>query len=335
MRFNERLEKFKPYTTIEGDYRIWLNRNESPYDLPKSLKEEILEEFRKLPFNRYPHITADPLRERIASFLGLDISNVVVGNGTDGLMPYLIKIFDGGHVVVSSPTFPMYKFYAELEGVPVVDVPLGDDFSLGDLEKAARGARLVFICSPNNPTGNVFERERIVKVLETGVPVVLDEAYVEFSEHGSNIDLIYDFDNLIVLRTFSKAFGLAGIRVGYAVAHESVVDHVLRIMSPFSMNLLSMKIAEKLLEHQDLVEENVRTIVSERERIFQELREYAYPSQTNFLLIRLDIFDFLLEKGIVVRKLDGKLKGMVRVTVGKRWENDEFLSAVRDFLGDL
>jgi len=332
MRFDPRLEGFQPYRTIQGNYRIWLNRNESPYDLPKELKEEILEEFRKLSFNRYPHITADPLRQKIADSLDLKLSNVVVGNGTDGLMPYLIKIFDGDHVVISSPTFPMYRFYAELEGLPVVDVPLKEDFSLGDVEAVAANARVVFICSPNNPTGNVFEREKILKVLETGTPVVLDEAYVEFSRYGSNLDLVNDFENLIVLRTFSKAFGLAGVRVGYAVAHESVVDRLLRIMSPFSMNLLSMKIAEKLLENRELVEENIRTIVLERERLFYELEDYTYPSETNFLLVRLDLFDFLLQRGIVVRKLGGRLEGMVRITVGKERENDELLIAIKDYL---
>ncbi len=334
MRFNPLVEKFKSYTTVKGSYGIWLNKNENPFDLPPEFKWKVLKELEKIPFNRYPHITADPLREKLAVFLGVNIDNVVVGNGSDDLIPYIIKIFDGDHIVISSPTFEMYSFYAALEGIEVVDVPLDERFNLGNIEDHVEGARVVFICSPNSPTGNVHSREKIISILETGVPVVLDEAYVEFCG-SSNMDLLQRFNNLIILRTLSKAFGLAGIRVGYAVASEEIINRILRIKSPFSMNALSMKIAEMMLENYEIVEDRVRFIVAERERLWKRFADVAFPSEANFLLFRADAYEFLLNRGIVVRQLSGRLKGMIRVTIGSKEENDEFIRAFEEYLDGI
>lgn len=331
MRISEAVKDFEPYRVLEGDYRIWLDKNENPFDLPEEIKKEIFEELRKLSFNRYPHITADPLRERIAEFLGFEKKNVIVGNGSDELINLILKLFEGEHMVISSPTFGMYSFFAKLEGVKLADVPLDEQFKLRNVEEYAENARAIFICSPNNPTGNTQERERIISVLETGTPVVLDEAYVEFAGE-SNVDLVNEYKNLIVLRTFSKAFGLAGIRIGYAVADEQIIDYLLRIKTPFNLNAVSTKIAELMLDHYDLVKQNINYIIKERERIYKEFRDYAYPSEANFLLMKLDAYEFLLERGIVVRRLGGRLKGNIRVTVGKREENDELIKALEEFI---
>lgn len=332
MRIRETIKAFKPYKVVEGNYRIWLDKNENPFDLPMEIKEEICEELRKLSFNRYPHITTDPLREKIAEFLGLKKENIILGNGSDELISLILKLFEGEHLVISSPTFGMYNFFAKLEGVKLVDVPLDEHFELGNIEEYAENAKAIFICSPNNPTGNTQKREKIISVLETGAPVVLDEAYIEFAGK-SNIDLINEYENLIVLRTFSKAFGLAGIRVGYALAHEQIIDYLLRIRTPFNMNAISAKIAELMLDHYDLVKQNINYIIKERERIYKEFKDYAYPSEANFLLMKLDAYEFLLERGIVVRKLDGRLKGHIRVTIGKKEENDKLIKALNEFLG--
>ncbi|HIP88483.1 MAG TPA: histidinol-phosphate transaminase [Thermococcus paralvinellae] len=336
MRIKEFVKTFRPYKVLEGNYRIWLDKNENPFDLPLEIKEEIFKELKKVPFNRYPHITSMPLREAIAEFYGVSPKNVAVGNGGDELLNYLTRIFDGNYVVTTPPTFAMYNFYARLNGIPVVEVPLKRGFII-DGEKIAEKAQkacVVFIASPNNPTGNVQPREEILKVLDTGVPVVIDEAYAEFSEK-SYIDLLDEYENLIILRTFSKAFGLAGIRAGYLLASESVVDALYRIKSPFSLNVLTMTAARVMLNHYDLVKQNINYIVKERERIYQEFKEYTYPSEANFLLMKLDAYEFLLERGIVVRKLDGLLKGHIRVTVGKKEENDELIKALKEFVENV
>jgi len=316
----------------EPDAKVRLDRNENPFDLPHGFKRELFGELFKVPLNRYPPAFPTGLEEKIAETLGLSQDNVLVANGSDELIGLVLKLFEGDHIVVSSPTFGMYSFFATVEGLNVVDVPLGENFELGDVEAYADGARAVFVCSPNNPTGNSQPRDRIIEVLETGAPVVLDEAYVEFARR-SNVDLVRDYDNLIVLRTFSKAFGLAGARLGYAVAGEETMEHLKKLRPPFSVNSFSLRMADFILDHLDYVRKVVRYIVMERERVHRALKEHAYPSEANFLLVRLDAHDFLMERGIAVRKLSGRLDGHIRVTIGRKEENDALIRALGEFTG--
>ena len=328
----EEIKAFQPYRVMEGDYRIWLDKNESPYDLPNWLKEEIFEELKELPWNRYPHITSMPLREAVADFYGVSPKNVAVGNGGDELISYLVRLFKGDYVITTPPTFGMYAFYARLNGIPVVEVPLREDFTMdGDaIAEKAEKAALISIASPNNPTGNLQPEEELMKVIETGKPLLLDEAYAEFA--GKSLwELVFEYPNLIVLRTFSKAFGIAGVRAGYMIADEQIVDALYRIKSPFSLSTITMAIAGTLLRHYEVVERKVRMIVEERERVRKALGEIAYPSDANFLLIKADAYDFLLGKGIVVRKLSGRLEGHIRATIGRRWENDALIKALEEF----
>jgi histidinol-phosphate aminotransferase len=321
----------KPTFSPEVPARIRLDRNENPFDLPVGLKKELMEELSKIPLNRYPSAYPGELEEKIAEFHGLEPENIMVANGSDELIGLILKVFAGDHIVISSPTFGIYGFFATLEGIKTVDVPLDENFQLGDVETFSENARAIFICSPNNPTGNIQPRERIIEVLETGAPVVLDEAYAEFAGE-SNIDLVRDYDNLIALRTFSKAFGLAGARIGYAVASEETMDYIRRVLPPFSVSSLSLKAAEFMLGHTDYVNHVIRYIVEERERLYHEFREYAYPSRANFLLMKLNAHDFLLERGIAVLKLSGRLEGHIRVTVGKKEENDALIENLREFV---
>ncbi|NJF24629.1 histidinol-phosphate transaminase [Thermococcus sp. Bubb.Bath] len=321
----------KPSFSPKVPARVRLDRNENPFDLPPGLKKELMGELSKIPLNRYPPAYPKELEEKIAEFHGLEPENVMVANGSDELIGLILKVFDGDHILISSPTFGMYGFFATLEGIETVDVPLEEDFRLGDIEAFSENARVIFICSPNNPTGNVQPRKRIIEVLETGVPVVLDEAYAEFAGE-SNTDLVKDYDNLIVLRTFSKAFGLAGARIGYAVASEETMDYLRRVLPPFSVSSLSLRAAEFMLGHTDYVNHVIRYIIDERERLYREFKEYAYPSRANFLLMRLDAHDFLLERGIAVLKLSGRLEGHIRVTVGKKEENDALIENLKEFI---
>ena len=333
---SELVKSFQPYRVVEGDYRIWLDKNESPFDLPAFIKEEAFDELRELPFNRYPSINSMPLREAVAEFYGLSPGNVAVGNGSDQLIEYLVKLFEGSYLITTPPTFGMYAFYARLEGVPLVEVPLERDFRVNGeaIAERAKNARVIFIASPNNPTGNLQPEEEIIRILETGKPVVVDEAYAEFAGK-SLLGLLDDYPNLIILRTFSKAYGLAGVRIGYMLASEAIVDALYRIYPPFPVGLPTMVIAEKALEHRDVMEKRVRYIVEERERMRKALGRLAYPSDANFILVNADAYGFLLERRIVVRRLSGRLEGHIRVTVGRRWENSAFLETMREWLEDV
>uniref|UniRef100_UPI0025DE05EF histidinol-phosphate transaminase n=1 Tax=Thermococcus sp. TaxID=35749 RepID=UPI0025DE05EF len=305
----ELVKSFQPYRVVEGNYRVWLDKNESPYDLPDWVKEEIFDELRGIGFNRYPHITSMPAREAIADFYGISPKNVAVGNGSDELISYLVRLFKGNYIVTTPPTFGMYGFYAKLNEIPLVEVPLRDDFTIDGeaIAKKSKNARAVFIASPNNPTGNLQPEEEIIEVLETGKPLVLDEAYAEFS--GRSLwKLIDEYENLIVLRTFSKAFGLAGVRAGYMLASEEVVDALYRVKSPFSVGIMTMTSMVVMLRHTNLVEKRVKKIIEERERVRKKLGDLAYPSDANFLLVKLDAYEELLRQGIVVRKLSGRLE---------------------------
>ncbi len=329
--FRKEVLNFKTYDTMKGDHRIWLDKNESPFDLPPEFKDKMFDELKKVEFNRYPDISALPLREKLATHLGIDVSGIVVGNGSDQLIDCILDLFVGNQVVIHSPTFGMYSFYAKKKGLELVDIPLDEGYDLPCLDSYGDHVKVIFICSPNTPTGNVISRDRIVDVLEKGHPVVLDEAYIDYA-HESNMGLVEEYENLIVLRTFSKAYGLAAMRVGYAVARPSVIRQLSKIVSPFIMNKISMKMAEMMLEQDELIREHAEYIKNERDKLISEFSEYAHPSETNFVMLDLDAYDYLLERGIVVRKLGGRLKGKIRITVGTVGENRDVTAALKDFL---
>lgn len=333
MKIRETVKNFRPYSPGTVDAEIRMDKNESPFPLPEELKLEILDEIEKLTVNRYPQSSGDSLREKLAEFHGLKKTNVVVGSGSDQLISYSAGLFAGQSAVVTPPTFSMYRFYAELNGLKVKRVPLGENFDLRieQVKEVLDDAAVVFLCSPNNPTGNSFARGKIVEILETGVPVILDEAYGEFA-YDSNMDLIEDYDNLLVLRTFSKAFGLAGARVGYAVGQASTVEYLLRVKPPYNLNSFSLRIAELLIDNYDLIRDRVNFLIDQREKIYSKFERYSHPSQTNFLLMDLDAADYLLERGISVRSFTGRLAENIRVTVGTEEENDRFIRALRSYI---
>lgn len=333
MKIADRLRRFEGYEGREEKEGIHLDKNENSFGLPKDLKDEIFEELKETPLNRYPPIDPVVLREKIAEYIGSSKENIVLGNGTDPLLPLIYQLFKSEQVVINPPTFAMYSFYAKREGLTVNRIPLDGDFEIscrGDLMKEPS---IVCICSPNNPTGNVQPREKIIDVLETDNIVILDEAYAEFSD-TSFLDLIEEYDNLIVLRTLSKAFALAGLRVGYAVGSPQIIDSLRSIRTPYSLSVLSIKIAIKALENKDTIQKSIDRIVDERERIINEFKNYAHPSDTNFILLDLDAYDYLKERDIYVRKMKGRLEGKIRVTVGKDHENDMLISALNDFIGE-
>lgn len=335
MRIPERIKAFPPYRPGSVDNNVRLDKNESPYPLPKVIKKEVLEELDRVQFHRYPNVVGQSLRQKLADFLGVLPENVVVGNGSDEMISLVLKTLSAARAMITPPTFSMYGFYANLNQMSVIKVPLDDSFGLNldEIKEKIDDDSVLFLCSPNNPTGNVFSRDQIVELLDTGVPLILDEAYWEFYGR-TNLDLIEDYTNLVVLRTFSKAYGIAGVRVGYALSNPEMVDYMLRIKSPYNLNSLSMITAEVMLRHHDVVEGRVGRIVKERERMKDRLGDLGYSSEANFLLVDLDIGDYLADRGIAVRTFEPELPDKIRVTVGRREQNDEFLKYIRGYLAD-
>lgn len=353
MRFNKILNSFPEYNPSSAKLSndlIDLSKNENPFDVSYEIKQIFYNKINQTSLNRYPELTSDSIRQRISEFLNtyfksyylnLDKNNIVVGNGSDELISYLVKIFDGEEVIVSPPTFEMYEFYLKLHNLNVKKIPLDENYEINNLDqKINEKTRIVFICSPNNPTGNIQPEEEIIKVLEKGFPVVIDEAYADFSKK-SMIKCLEKYPNLIILRTFSKAFGLAGIRAGILIANQEIVRQIMKIKSPYSFNILSEKMVETIIENYEDVLKTIDYIIEERNTLSEKLKGYALKSDSNFLLIDLSkikeltaekAYNFFLENKIIVRKYSGVLENKIRVTVGTKEENKKFLDCFNSLL---
>ncbi|MFQ6044061.1 MAG: histidinol-phosphate transaminase [Candidatus Poribacteria bacterium] len=339
------LTDLHPYEVKDVPYRIKMDANENPFDLPGEIKESLASELSKHPFNRYPDPTAKELREKLSEQLRVNIEQIVIGNGSDELISYLITAFgrDDARVVFPTPTFSMYEILAKVAGVEVKSAPLTKDFDISVDKLIAQlksgGTNLVFFSYPNNPTGNCFDRQGIIDIIERDDTIVIvDEAYYEFSGK-TFLPLLKQYPNLVILRTFSKAYGLAGLRIGYMIAHPDIASEAHKVRLPYNLNSFSQKVALKLLEHSHEATAQVSVILKERERIFQKLAQLDYiqpfPTDANFVLFRTEgdaehIFEHLLAKGILIRNLNrpGLLRNCLRVTVGTSEENDAFLNGL-------
>ncbi len=309
---------------------IYLDKNENPFNVPEKIKKEFISYAKDADFNRYPEKGLPSLIKKLAGHTGFSSENIIAANGSDELLDILIK-HANGDIIISSPTFEMYSFYARNYGHKAIDVPLRTDFSLdtnGIL--AHKDAKLVVICSPNNPTGNLIDRENIKKVLDSGVITILDNAYYEFSGEDYT-DLISKYRNLIILRTFSKAFSLAGMRIGYGIADSSFISELKKLQAPFYMNILSSKMAEIMIDNYSLIVEKIKYIVKERERVYSEIKDIAEPSSANFLLLKKDLYNYMEENGIHIRKLP-LVKDRSRLTIGTKDENDRAIEAIQRYL---
>ncbi len=292
--------------------------------------------------NEYPDPSYAELSQAIAEYVGCDAKRVVVGAGADEILEVIAKTFvdNGDSAVVSTPTYSMYRIVVEQMGGRALSVPRESDFSLDNrkLIEASIGAKAVFVCNPNNPTGNAAPLEKIKELCEAAqTPVVVDEAYYEFCGETA-----VNEKNAIVVRTFSKAFSLAGARVGYAVASEEIAAEMNKVRPPNSVSALSVRLALKSLEKQNQarMRENVVKTISERERLrreFEKLGLLVYPSQTNFLLVKFEsedaaqrVFESLLARGMVARNFSRKISGCLRFTVRSPSDDDLLVSAIKE-----
>lgn len=339
------LAALQPYHVEPVPHQVKLDANESPFDLPESARNEIAELFAAMPPNRYPDADTVELRGALAERLRLDPGWVAVGNGSDELISYLIQALGRPdcRVLSPEPTFSMYRILSQGHGVEYVGVPLDDRFEidadalLGALRSDS--TNIVFLSYPNNPTGNCWDATIVESLLRReDVLVVSDEAYFEYSGL-SFIALLRDHVNLIVLRTFSKAYGIAGLRVGYMAARPEWIGCVNKVRLPYNVNAFSQAAAGILLRHSAAVREQAKRIVAERDRVFAAMvsdsRFEPFRSDANFVLFRVsggatECFYRLVRGGVLVRCLDrpGALSNCLRVTIGTPEENDRFLGAL-------
>ncbi|MFA5577193.1 MAG: histidinol-phosphate transaminase [Tissierellaceae bacterium] len=321
------IKSLQPYTVNDVEYDIKLDANEGIDWL--------------VNLNRYPDDSSKKLREKLAQTLGKDSDELVIGNGSSELIAYSMNAYlDVGEVVVSiSPSFSMYEIYTIINKGSYEKYPLTNMSELdieGFIEFARKKkAKLVVLSNPNNPTGSVISREDIRKIVGSlDAMVILDEAYIEFSDLGMEDDT-REFENLIVLRTFSKAMGLAGLRLGYMIAHKDTIECINRIRSPYNVNTLSQNTGIKALESMDLIRGNIELIRSERARMKLYLEEKGYrpiPSQGNFLFFYGggDLGRKLAHKGVAIRGFGGELEGYYRLTIGSLEENEGFIKALEE-----
>ncbi|MFQ5795249.1 MAG: histidinol-phosphate transaminase [Candidatus Bipolaricaulia bacterium] len=298
-----------------------------------------------LELNHYAHPDARPLREALARFHGLSIEQVLVGRGADENLDIVVRAFvnPGERVAYPVPGFIMYPFFARVNAAEVVEVPLLNGFALDVDGMLGAGAKLAILCSPNNPTGNCLSEEAIIQVIENTPVVLIDEAYAEFSDQNF-VKRIGDYENLIVNRTFSKAYGLAGIRVGYLVAGEAMVRALDRARPDYNMNSISERIAIEALNEQTFVEGYIQLVRTERERLRRDLENLGfrvYPSQANFLLARspIDVRELvsaLKRGGILIKDVSDQpgLEGCVRITIGTKELNRRLVESLRRTLQD-
>lgn len=315
---------------------IKLDMNESPFDLMAEVKDEIANRIKRLSYNRYPRREA--LEARLAELYGVSQDNVLVGNGSDELIQLIALVFGrNGKCVVPTPTFSMYERCVKMAGGSVCSVPLRADFSLDTLAMidACKDAELVFLCNPNNPTGRAVSMNDVLDIVQsTSGVVVIDEAYVDFHAESS-LPILSEAANVIILRTFSKAWSLAGIRLGVSIADASLIKAIDDVRLPFNLNSLTIEILQVALEVMGKQPPRVNVLAEERDRVHSRLScmrgVTAFPSSTNFILFRTEasaaiIWERLREQGILVRKFeDAALNNCLRVSIGLARENDEFL----------
>ncbi|QXD14439.1 histidinol-phosphate transaminase [Rhodocaloribacter litoris] len=332
------------------DVAVKLNQNESPYDLPDDLKRAVLEAFMEIPFNRYPTEQPDRLRHALARRLEHDPDGLLLSNGSNELTYTLgLALVEAGTpVVLPRPLFSLYETMVRLFGGKVVGVPPRPDlhFDADALVAAVERHRpaLTVLASPNNPTGLAMplaDIERLAAAAEGFV--VVDEAYVEFNDEPSARHLLDTYPNVLVMRTFSKAFGLAGLRVGYLMGHPAVVAELLKARLPFMVDRLAETVALALLERPELVTARVAELKASRQALTQALQAIegveVLPSQANFVLFRTPLeprplMARLAGKGVLVRDMSGypELPGYLRVNAGTPAENKAFLGALKEAL---
>ncbi len=339
------IRAMKAYTLELREAGTKLNQNESPFDFPEPLKREVLDRVARLPWNLYPEFEAARLRSALAAAWGLTAPSVLVGNGSNELLAAAIATFvePGKRVAFARPTFALYEKLVAIAGgeaLPVDFDPRSGALPLDALVETVEreSADVVIVCSPNNPTGGVLAPGGIERLLETGAVVLLDRAYGDFA----NDALPQPTGRLVVCSTFSKAWGLAALRLGWLCSTPETVAEIRKAKLPYNLNVVSEEAAVVALAHSAFRDANVAAIVGERQRVYGAMSKMAgiepFPSQANFITFRCSdaalVFEALCAAGVLVRDVSAypSLDGCLRVSIGTQQQNDRFLGSLQEAL---
>lgn len=327
--------EMNPYSSARSEYKgnanVWLDANENPNETG---------------LNRYPDPLQMNLKTEIAELRKIETQRIFIGNGSDEIIDLLFRAFCEPGIskaYIFPPTYGMYKVSAAINNIRIVEIALTEKFELPAFEviqTKINAPGLLFICSPNNPTGNSTSTEDINKIATNfnGI-VVIDEAYIDFSERESALSLLNENSNIIILQTFSKAYGLAGARVGMAFSNPEVIAVLNKIKPPYNVNTLSINVALEVLSANERIQLQISKIKQERELMNKELIKLeivksVYPSDTNFLLVKFLneelVFKTLLKNGIVVRNRATQIENCLRITIGTKTENEELIKLLKE-----
>lgn len=337
------IKNLKPYSSARSEFKgkegIFLDANENSFGSPLTSN-----------YNRYPDPLQLAVKEKLGKIKGLPIQNIFLGNGSDEAIDILFRAFCNpgtDNIIICPPTYGMYEVSANINDVKIKRVPLtAEEFQL-DIENILLAidthTKLIFICCPNNPTGNGVKWDTIKKILEnfSGL-VIIDEAYINFARYRSLIPELLNYPNLIILQTLSKAWGLAGLRVGMAFASEPIIDIFNRIKPPYNINIASQKLVLEALENTDKINAWIKETVAERDRLSSELALLpfivkVYPSEANFILVKtidpMAIYNYLVTKKIIIRDRSKVelCEGCLRITVGTKEENKNLIETLKAY----
>ncbi|MCA0931636.1 histidinol-phosphate transaminase [Lutimonas saemankumensis] len=326
----------KPYASAKDEFQdfdqelIYLDANENPYENG---------------LNRYPDPHQMILKKRISTLKGVPADRILLGNGSDEILDMIFRVFfepGEDNIIINTPTFGMFKVLCGVNNVEYKEVSLTKDFQL-DPDKISEAidanTKAIFICSPNNPTGNLMKKEAIKELLSKDLLVIIDEAYIDFSGKSSWNQELENYKNLIVTQTFSKAYGLAGIRLGVCYADPEVITLLKKVKMPYNINILTQKTALKQLEDEAITKKEVAEIVENRKKLAIELSKInlvkkIYPSDSNFLLVKVDDADRrykeLIGKDLVIRNRSKEplCENCLRITVGTPEENKSLIKSL-------
>ena len=334
------VKNMSSYSSARDDFKkendkklIYLDANESPFDNG---------------INRYPDNKHTELKKVVSDIKNVNINQVIFGNGTDEILDLIVRVFckpSEDKIITLPPTYGMYDVIAKTNGVENIEIPLKSDFSIDIneiLKLSSKKTKILFLCSPNNPTGNSFDTNDLTDLIKSfkGI-VVVDEAYIDFSSKQSLISLIEDNNNLIITQTMSKAYGMAGIRLGMGFSNEKIINYLNKIKPPYNINVLTERKALEELNKIDEIEKNISIVLNQRNLLVSCLEKLdfvkkIYKSDANFLLVKVDNADLrynqLLENGIVVRNRSNQplCQNCLRITIGTKNENNSLIKTLNE-----
>ena len=338
MKEKQSVKELQPYVVNPIVCSVKLDANEGNKDLFKDLLKDLKEDFY---LNVYPDDNYTELKKAIVDYVGCKEENISVGNGSSELLDLCVKTFvDTDELILSlDPTFSMYSIYAKIVNSKYMGAGEGNDFTI-DVDNVIKAIKknnpkLTIICNPNNPTGTVIKKEDVLRIVKsTDNIVIADEAYMEFSDE-SVVYEIENYDNLIVVKTMSKAFSMAGIRTGYLIANKELVQTIEKVRPPYNLNSISAFLATKALQQKEKMFDYVKDLKNQRQKIYNSLLNMGvkvYESGANFIFFKSEIENLeekLIKDDILIRKFGGKLDNYYRVTVGTEEENEAFLESMK------